>query len=151
MHWRALAIFSQEGKKEQNLTRPRYDILINPIKFNQHLRHCTTQMANGIDLCNGTRFRSQWKISILFYSASPRLIEHWFSLYAKSCIIAGSTIRHLYTIVCYWSKYSHKVAPASPHTHTHNVTVLRFLFMPRPWKVLEALCFQVVRPSVSTP
>ena len=31
-HWRALAIFNQEGKKERTFTHPRYEILINPIQ-----------------------------------------------------------------------------------------------------------------------
>ena len=36
-------------------------------------------MLNGIDSCNGTRFRIRWQIDILFNfanSASPRWIEH---------------------------------------------------------------------------
>ena len=90
---RALAIFSQEEEREWNLTRPTgmrfLSILFNLVK---HSRCCTTQMANGIDSCNGTRFRIRWKI-ILFNSASPRWIEH------QSRTIAQSAIHHLYIVV----------------------------------------------------
>ena len=83
---RALAIFSQEEEKEWNFTHPRYEILINLIKFCWYSRCCTTQMANGFDLCNGTIFRMRWKIDVLF------------KIYAKSRTIARSTISHLYTV-----------------------------------------------------
>ena len=62
---RAGYIFSQEEEKEWNLSHPRNEN-INLIKFSWHSRCCTTQMANGNALCNGTRFRIWWKINILF-------------------------------------------------------------------------------------
>ena len=56
-------------------------------------------MMNGIDLCNGTRFRFWWKINVLFNSAAPRWKEHqYLSPYAKSRTIARSTIQDLYKI-----------------------------------------------------
>ena len=41
----------------------------NLIQFSLHLRCCTTQIANGINSCNGIRFCIRWKIVILFNSA----------------------------------------------------------------------------------
>ena len=69
----ALAIFSQEGGKIKCYSNmnPRYEILINRLQFRWYSRCCTTQMANGFDLCNGTIFRIRWKIDVLFNSASP--------------------------------------------------------------------------------
>ena len=93
---RALAIFSKEEEKEWNLTHIQGTRFFNLIQFSWQSRCCTTQMANGFDSCNGTRFCIRWKIDILFNSASPRWIKHQsFTLCENT--IARSTIHHLYT------------------------------------------------------
>ena len=73
---RARWLYLAKRGKIWNFTHPRYEILINHLQFRWYSRCCTTQMANGFDLCNGTIFRIRWKIDVLFNSASPRWIEH---------------------------------------------------------------------------
>ena len=73
---RARWLYLAKRGEKWNCTHPRYEILINRLQFRWYSRCCTTQMANGFDLCNGTIFRIRWKIDVLFNSASPRWIEH---------------------------------------------------------------------------
>ena len=67
LHAGNLNVFSQEEKKNEVslvVGTGFLSILFNLVSIQGV--NCTTQMSNGIDLCNGTRFRILWKIKIIF-------------------------------------------------------------------------------------
>ena len=130
-----LAIFSKPGGRSKRKSSDSLNnILINPIKF-QDWRCCTTQIANGTDWCEGTRFHIRWTIDNLFASLNRMSI---FRLMQRSCTTAQLpfAICKVLNIDIFMLFQVNFVLPITQ-------TIIRFTFLKMVWRPVSLSSFGV--------